>query len=100
MLPVVISQARDAVPVWLGQVFAVFGREAGRAVFSLVDRFVKQPGLEPGIFGLILVLFILFEPLGVYGRWRKITLFFSTFPLYKHATFKRQKSYMRSERLR
>jgi branched-chain amino acid transport system permease protein len=100
MLPVVISQARDAVPVWLGQVFAVFGREAGRAVFSLVDRFVKQPGLEPGIFGLILVLFILFEPLGVYGRWRKIALFFSTFPLYKHATFKRQKSYMRSERLR
>src|SRR5437762_827929 len=100
MVPVVIAQARDAVPVWLGQVFAVFGREAGRAVFSLVDRFVKQPGLEPGIFGLILVLFILFEPLGVYGRWRKITLFFSTFPLYKHATFKRQKSYMRSERLR
>ena len=100
MLPVVISQARDAVPVWLGQVFAVFGQDAGRAVFSLVDRFVKQPGLEPGIFGLILVLFILFEPLGVYGRWRKITLFFSTFPLYKHATFKRQKSYMRSERLR
>jgi branched-chain amino acid transport system permease protein len=100
MLPVVISQARDAVPVWLGQVFAVFGREAGRAVFLLVDRFVKQPGLEPGIFGLILVLFILFEPLGVYGRWRKIALFFSTFPLYKHATFKRQKSYMRSERLR
>jgi branched-chain amino acid transport system permease protein len=100
MLPVVISQARDAVPVWLGQVFAVFGREAGRAVFSLVDRFVKQPGLEPGIFGLILVLFILFEPLGVYGRWRKIALFFATFPLYKHATFKRQKSYMRSERLR
>src|SRR2546430_1691847 len=100
MLPVVISQARDAVPVWLGQVFAVFGREAGRAVFSLVDRFVKQPGLEPGIFGLILVLFILFEPLGVYGRWRKIALFFATFPLYKHATFKRQKAYMRSERLR
>jgi branched-chain amino acid transport system permease protein len=100
MLPVVISQARDAVPVWLGQVFAVFGRDAGGAVFSLVDRFVKQPGLEPGIFGLILVLFILFEPLGVYGRWRKIALFFSTFPLYKHATFKRQKSYMRSERLR
>ena len=64
------------------------------------DRFVKQPGLEPGIFGLILVLFILFEPLGIYGRWLKIKLYFSTFPLYKRATFKRQKTYMRSERLR
>ena len=52
------------------------------------------------LFGLILVLFILFEPLGIYGRWLKIRLFFSTFPMYKAATFKRQKSYMRSERLR
>src|SRR5438876_11218659 len=100
MLPVVISQARDAVPGWVSQPFAVFGKDAGSAVFSAVDRFVKQPGLEPGIFGLLLVLFILFEPLGIYGRWVKIRLYFSVFPLYKHATFRRQKSYMRSERLR
>ena len=100
MLPVLISQSRDSVPVWLGYLFGVFGKDAGNAVFSSVDRFVKQPGLEPGIFGLILVLFILFEPLGIYGRWTKIKLYFSTFPLYKHATFRRQKSYMRSERLR
>jgi branched-chain amino acid transport system permease protein len=100
LLPVAISQSRDAVPVWAGQVFGVFGKDAGDSVFSAVDRFVKQPGLEPGIFGLILVLFILFEPLGIYGRWLKIRLFFSTFPLYKRATFRRQKSYMRSERLR
>src|SRR6267143_7312559 len=77
LLPVLISQSRDAVPVWAGHAFALFGKDAGNAVFSAVDRFVKQPGLEPGIFGLILVLFILFEPLGVYGRWRKIALFFS-----------------------
>jgi branched-chain amino acid transport system permease protein len=46
------------------------------------------------------VLVILLEPLGIYGRWLKIRLFLSTFPMYKAATFKRQKSYMRSERLR
>jgi branched-chain amino acid transport system permease protein len=83
ILPVVISQARDAMPAWGG-----------------LDSFVKQPGLEPGLFGLILVLFILFEPLGIYGRWAKIKLYFSMFPLYKRATFRRQKAYMRSERLR
>ena len=55
---------------------------------------------QPLFVFLILVLFILFEPLGIYGRWRKIQLLFSTFPLYKRATFRRQKSYMRSERLR
>ncbi len=83
ILPVLISQMRDAAPAWGG-----------------LDRFVKQPGFEPGLFGLILVLFILFEPLGIYGRWTKIKLYFAMFPLYKRATFRRQKAYMRSERLR
>lgn len=100
MLPVLISEARDAVPAWAGGTFAVFGAGVGRAVSLAVDRFVKQPALEPGVFGLILVLFILFEPLGIYGRWMKIKLYLSMFPLYKRATFKRQKTYMRSERLR
>jgi branched-chain amino acid transport system permease protein len=100
LLPVAISQARDAVPTWIGQVGSLLGKSAGDAAFAAADRFVKQPGLEPGIFGLILVLFILFEPLGIYGRWLKVKLYFSTFPLYKQATFRRQKAYMRSERLR
>src|SRR3546814_5777838 len=59
----------------------------------LPDRVAHQPGLEPGLFGLILVFFILFEPLGLYGRWLKIKLYFALFPLYKKATFKRQKTY-------
>ena len=100
MLPVAISQARDAVPAWAALLIGVFGKAAGHATFLAVDRFVKQPGLEPGIFGLILALFILFEPLGIYGRWSKIKVYFSLFPLYKHATFRRQRAYMRSERLR
>lgn len=66
----------------------------------LPEAIARQPGLEAGIFGLILVLVILFEPLGIYGRWMKIKLYFSMFPMYKRATFKRQKSYMKSERLR
>jgi branched-chain amino acid transport system permease protein len=100
ILPVLISEARDRVPQWTGQAVALLGQDAGAVVYLGLDRFVKQPGLEPGIFGLILVLFILFEPLGIYGRWRKMQVFFSTFPLYKRATFRRQKTYMRSERLR
>lgn len=100
MLPVGISQARDVLPVWLSQPAAAVSKGAGDAVFLAVDRFVKQPGLEPGIFGLILVLMILFEPLGIYGRWVKIKVYLALFPLYKAATFKRQKTYMRSERLR
>lgn len=100
LLPVLISESRDQLPDWLGRIFSVFGPQAGSTVAAAVDGFVKQPGLEPGIFGLILVLFILFEPQGIYGRWVKIKLYFSLFPLYKRATFKRQKTYMKSERLR
>ena len=100
MVPVVISQARDAVPAWASALAAPLGKPAAAGVFQAVDRFVKQPGLEPGVFGLILVLFILFEPLGIYGRWTKIKLYFALFPLYKRATFRRQRAYMRSERLR
>ncbi|MCW0235671.1 MAG: branched-chain amino acid ABC transporter permease [Ferrovibrio sp.] len=66
----------------------------------LPESVSRQPGLEPGIFGLILVFFILFEPLGIYGRWLKVKLYFSLFPLYKKATFKRQKTYTKSERNR
>jgi len=100
LLPVAISQARDSVPGWIGAVVGLLGKEAGSAAFLAVDQFVKKPGLEPGLFGLILVLFILFEPLGIHGRSRKLQLYFSTFPLYKRATFRRQKAYMRSQRLR
>ncbi len=66
----------------------------------LPARLAMQPGLEPGVFGLILVCCILFEPLGIYGRWLKIKLYFDLFPLYKKATFQRQKSYTKSERNR
>ena len=47
-----------------------------------------------------LVLFILLEPYGIYGRWRKVRLFFEIFPLYRRATFKRQRGYLKTERMR
>jgi branched-chain amino acid transport system permease protein len=59
-----------------------------------------QTGLEPTIFGLFLVLVIVFEPLGIYGRWLKVRHYLETFPLYKQDMFRRQKAFMRSERLR
>jgi branched-chain amino acid transport system permease protein len=78
LLPQGIAILRDVVPPAIAQI----------------------PGLEPGIFGLMLVLFLIYEPLGLYGRWRKIRLYFEEFPLYRKATWRRQKSYLRTERLR
>ena len=58
----------------------------------------KQFGLETFVFGLVLALFVLFEPKGLNGRWIKFKTFLETFPLYRKDMFKRGKSYMKSER--
>lgn len=58
------------------------------------------PGLESAVFGVILILFILFEPAGIYGRWVKIRTYFELFPFYRRDMFRRQKSYLKTERLR
>ena len=78
ILPIGISFLKDVLPPAIGQ----------------------QAGLEPLLFGLIIVLFILFEPLGIYGRWMKLRFFFETFPYYRKASFVRQKSYLKTERMR
>ncbi|MBU3915590.1 branched-chain amino acid ABC transporter permease [bacterium] len=57
-----------------------------------------QTGLEPLIMGLIIVLFIIFEPLGIYGVWIKIRIYFESFPFYKKDTFKRVQGYTKAER--
>lgn len=59
-----------------------------------------QPGLDTLFLGLVIILFMIFEPLGLYGRWVKIKTFFATFPLYRKATFKRQKTFLRTDRLK
>ncbi len=58
------------------------------------------PGLESGLLGAILVFFILFEPLGLYARWLKIRTYFQLFPFYRRDMFRRQKTYLKTERLR
>ena len=77
-LPQLIAVAKDFLPAAVGH----------------------QTGLEPTVFGLILVLVIVFEPLGIFGRWLKVRHYLQTVPLYKQDMFRRQKAFMKSERLR
>jgi branched-chain amino acid transport system permease protein len=71
-----------------------------RAKTFLPESVSKQFGLEIFTFGLVLALFVLFEPTGLNGRWLKIRAFLESFPLYRKDTFKRNKRYMKSERYR
>ena len=58
----------------------------------------NQTGLEGALFGLLIILVMLFEPMGLYGRWLKTRFYFEMFPLYKKDSFKREKKYQKAER--
>ena len=102
MIDPFLTYLKDDVPGMIAAVAATFGAGAATAakIQSNVAAFASANGLKGAIYGIIIVLFVLFEPLGLYGRWLKIKLFFQLFPLYKRATFKRQKIYVKSERNR
>ena len=97
-----LTALKDDVPVLAASIASSFGM-AEDAAKQLQEKFTKigsAAGLKGAIYGLIIMMFILFEPYGLYGRWLKVKLFFQLFPLYKRATFKRQKTYVKSERNR
>ncbi|MTV16975.1 MULTISPECIES: branched-chain amino acid ABC transporter permease [Bradyrhizobium] len=102
MIDPFLTYLKDDMPGVIGGIAATLGAGTERAghIQDAVAAFASANGLKGAIYGIIIVLFVLFEPLGLYGRWLKIKLFFQLFPLYKRATFKRQKIYVKSERNR
>jgi branched-chain amino acid transport system permease protein len=60
----------------------------------------QATGLQAVVYGLVLMAFVLFEPMGLYGRWLKMRTWLELFPFYRRGMFKRQKSYAKSERLK
>ncbi len=102
MIDPFLTYLKDDVPGMIGNLAATLGLGGERAahIQDSVAAIASANGLKGAIYGVIIVLFVLFEPLGLYGRWLKIKLFFQLFPLYKRATFKRQKIYVKSERNR
>lgn len=63
-------------------------------------RVLNAPGLKSLIFGLIIILFIVYEPLGIDGRWQRLKAYFRQFPLYRPASARASRMYLKSERNR
>lgn len=57
-------------------------------------------GLNALVYGILLIAFVLFEPMGIYGRWLKIRTYLESVPFYRKGMFSRQKTFQKSERLR
>ena len=101
LLVVVVGGLGSLHGAVFGAIFVIVLPQAVVMLRGVLPRGIaEQTGIETGMFGLVIVLFMLYEPLGLYGRWVKIKHYFNLFPLYKKATFKRQKSYVKTERLR
>ncbi len=102
MIDPFLTFLKDDIPGAVANFSMLLGAGAAKAaeIEKSVAAVASANGLKGAIYGFIIMAFILFEPLGLYGRWLKIKLFFQLFPLYKRATFKRQKIYMKSERNR
>lgn len=100
------------IMIVIGGLGSIYGAIFGAAFWILAQQLIvtakdwlppeigQQTGLQPTIFGIFLVSFVLFEPLGIYGLWLKVRTFLEIFPFYRKGMFKRQKSYMKSERLK
>jgi len=84
-----------------GAVFITLLSEFIRVSKDLIPAFLReQVGFQTAVYGLVLMLFILFEPTGIYGRWLKLKYLVQVFPLYRKDTFRRVRRFQRSERTR
>ncbi|KPK06573.1 MAG: ABC transporter permease [Betaproteobacteria bacterium SG8_39] len=84
----------------LGAAFIIFLPQGIAIAKDWLPPGVATSGVQAVVFGLVLVGFIIFEPLGLYGRWLKIRTYLELFPFYRRGMFRRQKAYAKSERLR
>jgi branched-chain amino acid transport system permease protein len=84
-----------------GAIFVTLLPELIRLGHRLIPLFQEtRAGVHALIYGTIIVIFILFEPEGLYGRWYKTKFFFDLFPLYKKETFRKERKFHRSEKTR
>ena len=64
-----------------GAIFITFLPEGIRFLKDIFPFFVVETGLQGLVYGLILLLFIILEPTGLYGRWLIIKRYWENFPL-------------------
>ena len=101
LLMVVIGGLGSVHGAFLGAIFLISMPQVIALSKDHLPTVVAQaPGLQGLVYGVVLIAFVLFEPLGLYGRWLKVRTYLQTFPFYRRGTFKRQKAFQRSDRLR
>jgi len=101
LLMVVIGGLGSVHGAFLGAIFLITMPQIITLGKDYLPPVIGQaPGLQAVVYGLVLIAFVMFEPMGLYGRWLKIRTWFQLFPFYRKGMFKRQKSFQKSDRLK
>ena len=101
LLMIVIGGLGSVHGAFLGAIFLITMPQLIALVKDYLPAVVGQaPGLQGVVYGAVLIAFVLFEPMGLYGRWLKIRTYLEMFPFYRKGMFKRQKSFQKSDRLK
>jgi branched-chain amino acid transport system permease protein len=101
LLMIVIGGLGSVHGAFLGAIFLISMPQAIAMLKDYLPATVGQaPGLQGLVYGVVLIAFVLFEPMGLYGRWLKVRTYLQLFPFYRKGMFKRQKSFQKSDRLR
>ncbi|QHE75204.1 branched-chain amino acid ABC transporter permease [Hydrogenophaga sp. PBL-H3] len=101
LLMVVIGGLGSIHGAFLGAIFLIVMPQLIALGKDFLPAAIGQAaGLQGTVYGLVLIAFVLFEPMGLYGRWLKIRAYFQLFPFYRKGMFKRQKSFQKSDRLK
>jgi branched-chain amino acid transport system permease protein len=101
LLLVVVGGLGFVHGAFLGAIFVISMPQLIALAKDLLPPAIGQAaGLQGVVYGVVLVAFVLFEPMGLYGRWLKVRTWFQLFPFYRKGLFKRQKSFTKSDRLK
>lgn len=85
---------------FIGAVFLIAAPQLISLGKDYLPAFIAEaPGLQLVVFGLVLILVVMFEPAGLYGRWVRIRAYLELFPIYRKGMMRRQRSFQKSERL-
>ena len=101
LLMIVIGGLGSVHGAFLGAIFLITMPQVIALLKDYLPAAIGQaPGLQGLVYGVVFVAFVLFEPMGLYGRWLKVRAYLQLFPFYRKGMFKRQKSFQKSDRLR
>jgi branched-chain amino acid transport system permease protein len=91
---------KDKVPLWVDALtHGLFLPDAvTQAIQAGVLRVVNAPGLKSLIFGIIIIVFIIYEPMGLDGRWQRVKAYFKQFPLARQRSARPPRMFLKSER--